>query len=73
MTPDEGCKLPCPLCGSQNSRTLKTVWNERHGATWRRRLCLDCAARFSTLETYMRDEPAIRLRLGRLHSTRAYP
>lgn len=66
MTHEEPAKYPCPLCGSQNSRTLKTVWNENRVATWRRRLCLECGGRFSTLEVLMRDEPAVRVNLGRL-------
>ena len=69
MTADEGCKLPCPLCGSQQSRTLKTRWVEPKGVTWRRRVCLDCEARFSTHEHYAPGEPAIRLNPGRLSAS----
>jgi transcriptional regulator NrdR family protein len=69
MTPDEGCKLPCPLCGSRNSRTMQTRFYEVTCATWRRRICLDCDGRFSTLEMHVRGEPAIRLNKGRMHSS----
>ena len=66
MTHEEGSKPPCPLCGSQDSRTLKTRWVDSKHVTWRRRECLSCAARFSTHEAVLAEEPAVRLTPGRL-------
>ena len=66
MTYTEGSKPPCPLCGSQDNRTLQTRWFETVKATWRRRECLDCGARFSTYERVATDEAAVRLRPGKL-------
>lgn len=71
MAHDEGSKVPCPLCGSRCSRTLETRARGEQ-ETWRRRLCLDCGARFSTLEQLLHSEPALRLRAGRLASTNPY-
>ena len=68
MTYAEPSKLPCPLCGSQDSRTLATRFYLVRVATWRRRSCQGCGARFSTLETYA-DEPAVRFHPGLLGST----
>lgn len=65
MTYELPSKLPCPHCGSQDSRTLKTQFYLVRLATWRRRSCQACGARFSTLETYA-NEPAVRLNLGML-------
>ncbi len=65
MTYAEPTKLPCPICGSQASRTLATRWYAVRLATWRRRSCESCGARFSTLETYAPD-PTVRLNPGRL-------
>ena len=66
MKPDaEPNKLPCPMCGSQDSRTLKIEFYPVRLVTWRRRGCQDCGARFSTMETYSPD-PTIRLNPGRL-------
>jgi len=66
MTHAEGSKPPCPLCGSQSSRTTHTRWFPNQAATWRRRECLDCGARFSTYERVATDEAAVRLRPGKL-------
>lgn len=66
MTYTEPSKLPCPLCGSQDSRTLKTRFVDVFRHTRRRRLCEACGARFSTLEIYAPDEPTIRLHPGLL-------
>lgn len=65
MTYTEPSKLPCPLCGSQDSRTLKTVFYAVRLVTWRRRTCQGCGARFSTMETYAPD-PTVRFNPGRL-------
>ena len=65
MTYDEPSKLPCPLCGSQDSRTLATRFYLVRLATWRRRSCQACGGRFSTLESYA-DEPAVRFHPGGL-------
>jgi len=65
VTYTEPSKLPCPLCGSQDSRTLKTAFYLVRLATWRRRSCQACGARFSTLETYA-EEPAVRFHPGLL-------
>jgi len=46
VTAEEHAKLPCPLCGSQHSRTMQTRFYEVTCATWRRRECLGCGARF---------------------------
>lgn len=66
MTYTEGSKPPCPLCQSQDSRTLKTRWVPDKSVTWRRRECLQCGARFSTHEMVLLDEATVRLRPGRL-------
>ena len=66
MTYEEGSKPPCPLCGSQDSRTIETRWVEAKAWTRRRRECLTCHARFTTHEGIDPDEPAIRLSAGRL-------
>lgn len=63
MTADPA-KLPCPFCGSQDSRTLKTRFVDVFRHTRRRRVCQECGARFSTVETYAHDEPALRLNPG---------
>lgn len=65
MTYSEPSKLPCPLCGSQDSRTLATRFYLVRLATWRRRSCQACGARFSTLERYM-NEPTVRFVPGLL-------
>jgi transcriptional regulator NrdR family protein len=65
VTYTEPSKLPCPLCGSQDSRTLATRFYLVRLATWRRRSCQACGARFSTLESYA-DEPALRFHPGGL-------
>lgn len=61
-------KPPCPLCGSQASRTLATRWREDQRASLRRRVCLECGGRFSTLERVWLSEPAVRLDEGRLNT-----
>ena len=66
MTHEAGSKPPCPLCGSQDSRTLKTTWVESKRVTWRRRECLFCEARFSTHEAVLDTEPTVRLKPGRM-------
>jgi transcriptional regulator NrdR family protein len=66
VTYTEPAKLPCPLCGSQDSRTLKTRWVEMKHVTWRRRLCLECGAHYSTHEILVGAEPAVRVNAGRL-------
>lgn len=66
MTQEAGSKPPCPLCGSQDSRTLKTLWVEAKHRTWRRRECLACQARFSTSESIIQDEPAVRVTPGKM-------
>lgn len=65
MTYTEPSKLPCPMCGSQDSRTRYTRFFAGRRATWRRRSCEACGARFSTYEVYA-DEPAVRFNPGRL-------
>jgi transcriptional regulator NrdR family protein len=64
VTYTESSKLPCPLCGSQDSRTLKTRWYASRQATWRRRECIDCRARFSTHEILWTHEPTVRMNPG---------
>ena len=66
MTHEAGSKPPCPLCGSQDSRTLKTRWVEDKAVTWRRRECQSCGARYSTHEAVLTDEATVRLQPGRL-------
>ena len=68
MTYSEPAKLPCPLCHSQDSRTLQTRFYLARLVTWRRRSCQSCGARFSTLETYA-HEPAVRFHAGLLASS----
>ena len=66
MTHEDGSKPPCPLCGSQDSRTIETRWVEANAWTRRRRECLTCRARFTTREWIDPREPAVRLAPGRL-------
>ena len=42
--------MPCRVCNSKNTRTTAT---ETHGnESWRYCRCLDCDARYKTIETY---------------------
>lgn len=73
MTHPDGAKVPCPACTSQDSRTLATRYVDGKIATWRRRLCLECGARFSTLETVIAEDGilASRTSAGIFNSTSA--
>lgn len=44
-------KATCPHCGGRQSLVLKTRPSQTHpGGVWRRRQCLGCPQRYSTLE-----------------------
>lgn len=56
--------MKCPFCGHQDDRVLDTRV-QKDGAIRRRRECLSCRARFSTLETLMLNYPMIIKKDGR--------
>lgn len=56
--------MKCPFCGHQDDRVLDTRV-QKDGAIRRRRECLACRARFSTLETLMLNYPMIVKKDGR--------
>lgn len=66
MKHDDPSKPRCPLCGSQDSRTLQTRFSDARDGSMRRRECLYCGARFTTLELVLTDVPAVRFHPGRL-------
>lgn len=55
--------MNCPHCNSRNSRVISVRTNAAETATIRRRECLDCHERFSTVETVevVRRGPAPRI------------
>jgi transcriptional repressor NrdR len=56
--------MKCPYCGHSDDRVLDTRV-QKDGAIRRRRECLDCKARFSTMETLMVNFPYIIKKDGR--------
>lgn len=48
-------RLPCPACGGQRTRALKTYYHEAREGVYRRRQCQDCQARFASLETVISE------------------
>jgi transcriptional repressor NrdR len=56
--------MKCPYCGHADDRVLDTRV-QKDGAIRRRRECLDCKARFSTMETLMLHFPMIIKKDGR--------
>ncbi len=52
--------MDCPNCSSR--RTYVNDTRRSHGRVWRRRICRDCAARFTTWEIY--DESFRRQEIG---------
>lgn len=56
--------MKCPYCGHSDDRVLDTRV-QKDGAIRRRRECLECKARFSTLETIMLNFPFIIKKDGR--------
>ena len=56
--------MKCPYCGNSDDRVLDTRV-QKDGAIRRRRECLECKARFSTMETLMLHFPMIVKKDGR--------
>jgi len=56
--------MKCPFCGHNDDRVLDTRV-QKEGSIRRRRECLECKARFTTLETLMLNFPMIIKKDGR--------
>ncbi len=56
--------MKCPFCGHNDDRVLDTRV-QKEGSIRRRRECLECKARFTTLETLMVNFPMIVKKDGR--------
>ena len=56
--------MKCPFCGHQDDRVLDTRV-QKEGSIRRRRECLGCKSRFTTLETLMLNFPMIIKKDGR--------
>lgn len=56
--------MKCPFCGHNDDRVLDTRV-QKDGAIRRRRECLECKARFTTLETLLLNYPLIVKKDGR--------
>lgn len=56
--------MKCPFCGNDNDRVLDTRV-QKEGSIRRRRECLECKARFSTIETLVLSYPNIIKKDGR--------
>ncbi len=56
--------MKCPFCGHNDDRVLDTRV-QKEGSIRRRRECLECKARFTTLETLMVNFPMIIKKDGR--------
>lgn len=50
LTREESIGLPCPECDHQDSRVIDTRGRQGSTGIWRRRCCLKCGHRFSTVE-----------------------
>lgn len=48
--------MHCPRCGSDNDRVLDSRGGKEEPVIRRRRVCLDCDCRFSTIETIIPEE-----------------
>lgn len=56
--------MRCPFCGHNDDRVLDTRI-QKDGSIRRRRECLDCKARFTTVETLLVNYPAVVKKDGR--------
>ncbi len=57
--------MRCPYCGHQEDRVLDTRIQREGEAIRRRRECLECAGRFTTVETLLQVYPLIVKKDGR--------
>jgi DNA-directed RNA polymerase subunit RPC12/RpoP len=52
---EAGDGMRCPQCKSDNTRVVRIVYREEKGSNNRRHECLDCGARFTTIEFVVPD------------------
>lgn len=57
--------MKCPFCGHQEDKVLDTRVQKNDGGIRRRRECLSCKSRFTTLETLLLQYPVIVKKDGR--------
>lgn len=60
--------MKCPFCGHQEDKVLDTRVQKTDGSIRRRRECLSCKSRFTTLETLLLQYPVIVKKDGRRES-----
>ncbi len=60
--------MKCPFCGHQEDKVLDTRVQKNDGGIRRRRECLACKSRFTTLETLVLQYPVVVKKDGRRES-----
>lgn len=57
--------MKCPACGHPDNRVLETRMQKDGGSIRRRRECLECSERFTTVESYVLNLPYVVKKDGR--------